>query len=237
MVWRGVSALRCDGREFPVEITADTAADGSHAVVVLRDRTESSRLEADLSHSERRFRVAAQSCVDIIWEVDIPTDRQEYFGDIDALLGYEPGGFPRTMSHWLEAVHPDDLPLLVAWNESVKTGKPYDIEFRVLGADGDYRWFRSRATAERDASGAIVKWWGTTSDVHDYHVLDERAQTFAQERQEVLESIGDSVFTLDSEMRFTYVNSNAEILLQHTAPELLGESLWDLFPEVRGTEV
>src|SRR5258705_816663 len=44
-----------------------------------------------------------------------------------------------------EAVHPDDLPhVMAACRRSVETGGSYDVEHRILGANGAYRWFQSR---------------------------------------------------------------------------------------------
>jgi PAS domain S-box-containing protein len=50
-----------------------------------------------------------------------------------------------------------------------------------------------------------------------------------------LESVTDAFYTLDRDWRYTYVNPEAERLQQHTRAELLGHSLWDVFPEVAGT--
>jgi PAS domain S-box-containing protein len=69
---------------------------------------------------------------------------------------------------WGEAMHPEDLePSVAAWTRSVTTGEPYDIEHRARMRDGSYRWMHSRAYPRRDEGGAIVKWYGTTEDIHD----------------------------------------------------------------------
>jgi hypothetical protein len=38
---------------------------------------------------------------------------------------------------------------------------------RIRSASGGYRWFKTRAVAIRDGKGAVVKWYGTNTDVHD----------------------------------------------------------------------
>ena len=50
-----------------------------------------------------------------------------------------------------------------------------------------------------------------------------------------LESVTDAFYTLDPQWRFTYVNPEAERLQQRTRAELLGRSVWDVFPEAVGT--
>ncbi|AFY36087.1 GAF domain-containing protein [Calothrix sp. PCC 7507] len=52
----------------------------------------------------------------------------------------------------------------------------------------------------------------------------------------ILERITDAFFALDREWRFTYVNSQAERVLQKTQHELLGNSIWEVFPEIIGTK-
>jgi diguanylate cyclase (GGDEF)-like protein/PAS domain S-box-containing protein len=51
-----------------------------------------------------------------------------------------------------------------------------------------------------------------------------------------LESITDAVYMLDHEWRFTYLNFEAERLLLHSGSELIGKSVWEVFPELAGTE-
>jgi PAS domain S-box-containing protein len=78
---------------------------------------------------------------------------------------------------WTQAPHPDDLPQMeTAWTASVSAGVPYDIEHRLRLADGSYRWMRSRAYPRHDANGEIVRWYGTTEDIHDHKEAQERIE-------------------------------------------------------------
>jgi PAS domain S-box-containing protein len=59
---------------------------------------------------------------------------------------------------WLDYVHPEDQQSLVdAWSKSVKTGEELHINFRIRRKDSEYRWFDTRATAQRDAQGNILR--------------------------------------------------------------------------------
>ena len=66
-------------------------------------------------------------------------------------------------------LHPDDLQNCVdRWTHAFSTGDPYETEYRFKrAADGAYRWHLGRALPVRDADGAIVKWFGTCTDIHD----------------------------------------------------------------------
>jgi PAS domain S-box-containing protein len=67
-----------------------------------------------------------------------------------------------------DAVHPDDLPrVIAAWQHSVKSGNPYEVEHRLRRRDGSYRWFQSRGMPFRDAEGSIVRWYNLLTDIED----------------------------------------------------------------------
>jgi PAS domain S-box-containing protein len=67
-----------------------------------------------------------------------------------------------------DAVHPDDLPRVVAaFTHSITTGTPYDIEHRCRRADGVYRWFQVRALPVRDTTDRITSWYVLLTDIDD----------------------------------------------------------------------
>jgi PAS domain S-box-containing protein len=70
---------------------------------------------------------------------------------------------------WQQFVHPDDLTrILPQWMHSLATGEPYEVEMRLRGGTIDeYRWHLSRGLPLRNDSGEIVRWVGTTTDIHD----------------------------------------------------------------------
>lgn len=67
-----------------------------------------------------------------------------------------------------EVMHPRDRAAVQAcWREALLAGQPFDHEHRVCRADGSYRWMRSRAYPRHDLNGAVIRWYGTTEDIHD----------------------------------------------------------------------
>jgi PAS domain S-box-containing protein len=72
-------------------------------------------------------------------------------------------------SGWQEAAHPEDLERNVEkWRASLASGEPFEDEVRYRrAADGQYRWFLSRAVPLQDHRGKIVKWYGTSTDIED----------------------------------------------------------------------
>ena len=72
-------------------------------------------------------------------------------------------------------VHEDDLDAsLRAWETARATGEPYQLEYRLRRAsDHSFRWFLARARPLRDASGEIVRWVGTATDIDDRRRADD----------------------------------------------------------------
>jgi len=72
-------------------------------------------------------------------------------------------------SGWREAVHPEDLERHAEkWRASLATGELFENEVRYRrAANGEYRWFLTRAVPLRDERGKILKWYGISTDIED----------------------------------------------------------------------
>jgi PAS domain S-box-containing protein len=69
---------------------------------------------------------------------------------------------------WRVAMHEGDLPDLEAvWSRYLTTGIGGQTEARIRRADGEFRWFLFRAQPVHDAAGALVRWYGTITDIED----------------------------------------------------------------------
>ncbi len=89
---------------------------------------------------------------------------------------------------WLEYMHADDRERsLQHWYRCVESGEPYESEYRLRGADGQYRWFRARAVPLREPDGKILKWYGTCSDIHDSKLLEQSIRDSASELERMVD--------------------------------------------------
>jgi PAS domain S-box-containing protein len=226
---RRVRALESAAEESAQQLTRETAA-----------RREIEEILHRLRESEERYRLLADMIPQNIWTTDA-RGSHTYF----SRRWYEFTGATPEESHgeaWTRFIHPDDRERMAArWQHSLDTGEPYEIEYRFRGADGEYHWFLGKAMPLRDEAGAIVEWFGTATDISERKRHDEeRERLLAREREAheqvttILESITDAFFAVDREWRFTYVNREAEGLLQRPREELVGRCLWDEFPAAVG---
>jgi len=82
-------------------------------------------------------------------------------------------------SGWAETLHPDDEKRSwQAWRECMKTGNPFQIEFRLRDKEGNYRWWMVRAVALKDEQGNIIKWYGSNIDITDHKELEKQKDNF-----------------------------------------------------------
>lgn len=73
---------------------------------------------------------------------------------------------------WAATLHADDqAPSLTMWGNGTICGIPWQVEHRLCGADGVYRWFRTACTPQHDAAGALSGWVGIAVPVESEHQL------------------------------------------------------------------
>jgi diguanylate cyclase (GGDEF)-like protein/PAS domain S-box-containing protein len=181
--------------------------------------------ESALIRSEQRFRQLADAMPQIVWTAG-PDGTVDYASQaFSEYTGIDTAELARERLR--AAIHPDDAAgNQAAWQKSIRIGQEYSIEFRLRRADGAYRWHLARAVPIRNEDGSIVKWYGTATDIHDRKLIEHELSRVAARLTSTLESITDAFFTLDREWRFSYVNRQAEHLLERRADELLGKVMW-----------
>jgi len=108
---------------------------------------------------------------------------------------------------WPDVLHPDDAqPTIERWNESLRTGTLYEIEYRWKRAhDGAYRWYLGRGVPVRDKAGRIAYWVGSGTDIDD----QKRAETVLRERGEELARTTAALEERNRELdQFAYITSH-----------------------------
>lgn len=119
----------------------------------------------DRVRMEERFRIAAESMSDVIYEWDLK-ERIDWFGAIDGLMGYEGGGFPRTLSEWEKIVHPDDRErVLAAIDRHIRGEAGFDIEYRIRKKDESFAVWNARGEIVRNVAGVPLRMYGAISDI------------------------------------------------------------------------
>jgi diguanylate cyclase (GGDEF)-like protein/PAS domain S-box-containing protein len=123
--------------------------------------------KGDLNLARERelyFRTMAEAVPEIIFTAD-PDGMDDYFNQ--RCFDYTGLTFDQLRgTGWTAVVHPDDLDLCMEkWKNAQLNGEPYELEYRLRGKDGVYRWFLCRGNPIRNIKGEVVKWFGTCTDI------------------------------------------------------------------------
>ncbi|MGH7270702.1 MAG: ATP-binding protein, partial [Polyangiaceae bacterium] len=116
--------------------------------------------------AERRYRTLAEAMPHIVWTAQ-PDGVVDYFNQ--RWFEYTGLSAEQTAGSWQGAVHVDDWRRCQSeWRKAMASGQMFETECRLrAGADGSYRWHLARALPERSASGQVVSWLGTFTDIED----------------------------------------------------------------------
>jgi len=141
-----------------------------------------------LSDSENRFRTLADAMPQMVWST-LPDGYHDYYN----ARWYEFTGVPPGSTDgegWNGMFHPDDREhAWTVWRHSLTTGDPYEIEYRLRHVDGTWRWVLGRALPLRDGDGAITRWFGTCTDIHEQKLALEEREVISQELSHRIKNI------------------------------------------------
>ncbi|WP_163959600.1 sensor histidine kinase [Sphingomonas insulae] len=141
-----------------------------------------------LIDSEDRFRTLADTMPQMVWST-LPDGYHDYYN----ARWYEFTGTPQGSTDgegWNDVFHPDDQERAWAvWRDSLTTGNPYQIEYRLRHFDGTYRWVLGRALPIRDDTGRITRWFGTCTDIHEQKLALHEREVISQELSHRIKNI------------------------------------------------
>ncbi|HXW99280.1 MAG TPA: PAS domain S-box protein, partial [Methanomicrobiales archaeon] len=174
------------GKHFAISVFSPEK--GKFATV-FQDITDRKRAEDVLRGSEARFRALAEAMPQIVWSTDAAGSVEYCNPKGLEYAGLEPGDIAGFV--WQSRIHPDDLQATIEWLHSVAAGQGSAFEYRVKRADGQYRWHMALTSPIRDEHGTILRWIGTSTDIHDMKATEaerERLLEAAQESERLIAS-------------------------------------------------
>lgn len=126
-----------------------------------------------LQQSKDELKLIIEVIPQQIWTA-LPTGEVDYFNQ--RWLDYTGIALENTVnSGWSIILHPEDSARVKsAWAESISSGKKFNIEARLRGADGIYRWFLVQARPLRNEQEEIIRWYGTNTSITQIKALEEK---------------------------------------------------------------
>lgn len=139
--------------------------------------TEINRITYDLELKNKRFQLLADNMPQIVFTADSGGNLDYYNKQTYEYTGLKFEDLKGDK--WLQIIHPEDRQEnLKKWFHSVKNGEDFIFEQRILSSNGEYNWYLSRATAERDENGKIISWIGTCTDIDKNKLESQRKDDF-----------------------------------------------------------
>ena len=228
-----------DGRTLPLELSfGELVRDGKRLTTVFaRNSGEEVFGEEALRESEERFRRAALLSSDLIHECDRQSNRIEWFGDVDGILGYAKDELPRTIEGWQKVIHPEDQArLAAAMATHFETGSPFFEEYRVVRRDGTILHWHHSGTMLPGATGRPTRSVGTIRDVSGRRQIDEALRVSEKRYRTLFERNLAGVYRSTLEGRILDCNESfARIFGYSSREEVLRQAAWDFYqkPEDR----
>ncbi|MFD2865605.1 ATP-binding protein [Mucilaginibacter antarcticus] len=158
----------------PIKGDNDTTRD---IMVVATDVTTHVEARLQLEAAEQRFRMISDNIAQLAWmanaEGSIFWYNKRWFDFTGTTLEEMQGG------GWQRVHHPDHLDRVAEKiARHFKSGEDWEDVFPLLGTNGKYRWFLSRAVPIKNAEGEILNWFGTNTDITEQHSLEQRKDEF-----------------------------------------------------------
>ncbi len=222
-----------------------------------RQEREAEETIRELQILERRYRTITNQVVDMAYAFRVEPEGRIVSewrgGGIQELTGYTAEEL-EARGGWTSLVHPDDWPLLNAYSPCLLAGESTTAEFRIVDRDGEVHWLHVEDQPEWDAAqGRVVRIYGGAKDITARRRAEEALQqtqdalaqaneelqqeraALQQERdllQTIMENTTAHLAYLDRDFRLVQVNSTYVQASPYREDELIGHSLFELFPGV-----
>ena len=200
-------------------------------------RRVTERMPSQADHAEHRLRRseaildnAATICHVGAWQVALPAMAVTWSRELCVILEVPPDHQP-TMASAMAFYPPEYRRVLRdALDDCAATGQPFAMELQLVTAQHRPLLVKVVGEAVRDEAGVITHVQGALQDISVSRRAELSQLSVANRLLTTLETISDGVVTFDTDCCFTYVNAQAERLLQRKRGDLLGKSLLGVFP-------
>jgi PAS domain S-box-containing protein len=186
---------------------------------------ERKQAEAALRKSEKRHKDAERAAHLGSWEMDITTGDAVWSDEFFRICGYEPGSIEPTSEIGFQIIHPDDRDRAAeAVNEAIETGKPYEIEKRIVRPDGTVRWVHSIGEITYDCQGQPKTLLGSFQDITERIQMESDLRERESRFRGIVETAPFGYYLVDKDGLWEYVNPAWEKMHSLRLEDVAGKS-------------
>ncbi len=223
--------LRKDGTVIDAELSAKVIQYRGKPVDVgiVRDITERKRAEEALRKSEETLKLITDNMSDMVRVVDLQGNNLYATPSHYSVLGYKPED--RVGKSTFDIVHPDDVENMIrVFSESIARRQPAMTEYRVRHADGHYVWLETAGDPIWNDKGELTAVVVSARDISERKASEERLRK-SEERYRVLAYSIDSMYLVDPECRYLFVNEGYRQRIGIPLEEIIGRRYDEFHPK------
>ncbi len=139
--------------------------------------------ETDLRETEQRFEKSQQFASFGIWDWNILSNKLYWSEATAVLFGYKAGEVDVSYDTFMNVVHYDDQQLVKdAIQTSINENQAYEVEHRIVWADGTIRWLHEAGDVMRNENGDAISMLGVVRDITRRKQIDDVLQTLAESK-------------------------------------------------------
>ncbi|MCG8099155.1 MAG: diguanylate cyclase, partial [Candidatus Thiodiazotropha taylori] len=161
------------------------------------------------------------------WVLNLQQDSLEWSDETFRIFEIDPQRFGATYEKFLETVHPSDRERVNnAYLSSLEDQHDYEIEHRLLFADGRIKWVKEQCETRFDSHGLPIISRGTVQDITERKAAERQLAL----TQHALDHISEAAYLIKPDGHFRYVNPAACETLGYTKQALLKKTVMDIDP-------
>jgi two-component system, sensor histidine kinase and response regulator len=197
----------------------------------LIDVHEEQLAQEELKAVRGRLERAIHGTQDGLWEWDIGRDTLWLSPRYCELLGYAEHELNATPREIAKRLHPEDRPrILDVMRAHFASDALYDVEARMRTRDGNYRWFRMRATVEHDDAGRPSRLSGSMQDVAPRKAAEAARIEAEQRLARAIRGSSDGFFEYSVAEDLMWYSPRIREMLGYGSEEPMPRLLRDVMP-------
>lgn len=204
--------------------TSDVFGEDNYMFAFGRDITEQAELEQLLNQAQRMARIGG-------WKLDLQHDEVYWSPITKNIHEVEPDFKPNLetgINFYKEGESRETIQKAI--DAAIERGSSFDVELEIITANGNERWVRTKAEPVL-LDGKCISLFGSFQDITDRKESEKELEKAYNEKETILESIGDAFFAVDKNWNVTYWNRAAERILQTPKSAILNQNIWDIYQD------